>query len=123
MALSFNSLADKGKMSLTQEDVTLTLLPLSLSFVYQRNFGKFKPYVSLGVDYFKYQEILPESFQDQKITGFLWGYNFQLGTHFTLSKLLSLKAFFKYHVAKRTENDLLVDLSGLQLGLGILYIF
>lgn len=123
LALSFNYITDKGKMTLTQEDVELTLLPLSFSFVYQRNFGKFKPYVALGTDYFKYQEILPESFPERKITGFLWGYNFQLGTHFKLAKSLSLKAFFKYHNAKKTENDSLVDLSGLQLGLGILYIF
>lgn len=123
LALSFNYITDKGKMTLTQEDVDLTLLPLSFSIVYQRNIGKFKPYVALGTDYFKYQETLPESFPVQKITGFLWGYNFQLGTHFKLGKFLSLKAFFKYHNAKKTENDSLIDLSGLQLGLGILYIF
>lgn len=123
LALSFNYITDKGKMTLTQEDVDLTLLPLSFSIVYQRNIGKFKPYVALGTDYFKYQETLPESFPVQKITGFLWGYNFQLGTHFKLGKFLSLKAFFKYHSAKKTENESLIDLSGLQLGLGILYIF
>lgn len=122
-ALSFDYLSDTGKMTLTQEEVKLTLLPLSLSFVYKRNFGKFNPYVALGIEYFKYQETLPESFPNRTISGFLWGYNFQLGIHFKLEKFISIRAFFKYHVAKKTENDSLIDFSGLQFGVGAFYLF
>ncbi|MCJ7581309.1 MAG: AMIN domain-containing protein, partial [Candidatus Aminicenantes bacterium] len=123
VALAFSYTPAKGNMTLTEEEVNLTLVPISLSAVYRRNFVKFHPYVALGIDYLNYKETLPEAFPESEISGFMWGYNFQLGTYFNLTKSISLNASFEYHNAKKTDNTSVINLNGLKFGIGIFYIF
>jgi opacity protein-like surface antigen len=122
-ALSFSYSPAKGNMTLTEEEVNMTLVPISLSAVYRRNFVKFHPYVAFGIDYMNYKEILPEGFPESEISGFMWGYNFQLGTYFNLTKSISLNASFEYHNAKKTDNTSVINLNGLKFGIGIFYFF
>jgi hypothetical protein len=121
--LSFHYTQEKGKTTLTEEDVKLTLMPFSFGMIYQRNLGSFMPFVALGADYVNYEEALPDTYPMDSIKGYLWGFHFQVGTHFQLAKFLHLKAYLEYLHARRIKDDSLIDLSGLKPSLGVFFVF
>jgi outer membrane protein W len=117
-------ITDSGMTTYTEEEVKLTMTPVILDIFYQRYFGRFAPFAGLGASYFSYKEELPETFPVSEVTGSILGYNFLVGTHIKLIEQLSIKAYLRYHVAKKTEEDgNEVDLSGSELGIGLSYFF
>jgi hypothetical protein len=117
-------ITDSGFTTYTEEEVKLTMTPVILDIFYQRYFGRFAPFAGLGGSYFSYKEELPETFPVPEVTGSILGYNFLVGTHIQLIEQLSIRAYLRYHVAKKTEeagNE--VDLSGSELGIGLSYFF
>lgn len=121
--LSFNYIPDKGKTTFTQEEVTLTLLPLSLAVSYSKAFGSFMPFVGVAVDYFNYKENFPETFTVPSVSGTALGFNFQLGTYLKIMDSLTVKLYFKFHSAKSTKDGLDINLGGNEYGLGLVYSF
>ena len=123
-SLDGNYISDTGKTTVTEEEVTLRLIPVMFTVFYQRQFGQFLPYAGLGASFFSYKEILPDSFAVPEVTGTVLGYNFLIGTHIKVMPQLSLRAFLRYHVAKKTdEDDVEINLSGSELGIGLSYFF
>jgi len=117
-------ITDSGMTTYTEEEVKLSMTPVMLDIFYQRYFGRFAPFAGLGASYFSYKEELPETFPVSDVTGSILGYNFLVGTHIKLIEQLSIKAYLRYHVAKKTEEDgNEVDLSGSELGIGLSYFF
>ena len=63
-------------------------------------------------------------FSVPEVTGTVIGFNFLLGTHVKVMPQLSLRAFFRYHIAKKTDADgFEINLTGSELGLGLSYFF
>jgi len=123
-SLDGSYISDTGKTTVTEEEVTLRLIPVMFTVFYQRQFGQFLPYAGLGASFFSYKEILPDSFAVPEFTGTVLGYNFLIGTHIKVMPQLSLRAFLRYHVAKKTdEDDVEINLSGSELGIGLSYFF
>lgn len=123
-SLDGSYISDTGKTTFTEEEVKLTLIPVMLNVLYQREFGKIMPYAGVGASYFSYKETLPETFVTPEVTGNVFGYNFLIGTHVKVIPQLSIKAQFRYHVAKKTDEDgFEINLSGGELGLGLSYFF
>jgi len=58
-AFNFRYLNDKGKTSLTEEEIKLNLIFFSLSLRYVMNFNKFRPFLGPGIDYILYKEKYP----------------------------------------------------------------
>ncbi len=123
IALDGSYVSKTGQTSFTQEDVKINFLPFSLSVFYQRDFGAVIPYAGLGLDYFSYKETLPVEWEVPDVTGSLIGYSFLIGTHIKITPQFMAKAYIRYHVAKKTEEEMEVNLSGTELGLGLTYYF
>lgn len=123
-SLEGSYVSDTGNTTFTDEEVNLTLMPVMLNFFYQRAFGAFEPYAGIGASYFSYKEDLPETFPVSEVSGSVLGYNFLIGTHVKLMSSLSIRAYMRYHVAKKTEADETeINLSGNELGIGLSYFF
>ncbi len=123
-SLEGSYISDSGNTTFTDEQVKLTLTPVMLNVFYQRSFGSFEPYAGIGASYFSYKEDLPETFPVPEVSGSLLGYNFLIGTHVKVMPRLSIRAYLRYHVAKKTEADETeINLSGNELGIGLSYFF
>jgi hypothetical protein len=123
VSLDLRLIAVTGQTTYTQEDVELNLIPFSVSLVYQRIFGKAGPYAGLGLDYINYKETYPDTFLISEMSGSALGYHFVIGTTVNFIKSLGAKAFFKLHSAKKTINEMDVNLGGTEFGLGLFYTF
>ncbi len=123
IALDFRYIFSTGRTTYTDEEVKLALTPLSLNVYYQRLVGRVTPFAGLGADYFNYKETYPDTFPVSDTSGTLMGYNLVLGMHVKIIQSLSLKALFKLHIAKKTENDIETNLSGNEYGLKLAYSF
>lgn len=123
IALDGSYISKSGQTTVTQEDVKINFLPFSLSVFYQRDFGAVAPYAGLGLDYFSYKETLPVDWGVPDITGSLLGYSFLVGTQIKIMPELMAKLYIRYHVAKKTEEEIEVNLSGTELGIGLTYYF
>ncbi|MFO7866950.1 MAG: AMIN domain-containing protein [Candidatus Aminicenantes bacterium] len=122
-SLDIRYISSAGQTTYTQEDVELTLIPFSLSLVYQRLFGDIGPYAGIGLDYINYKETYPETFIISETSGSALGYHLVLGSTFHFIPSMGLKAFFKLHSAKKTINEMEVNFGGAELGLGLFYKF
>ncbi len=123
-SLEGSYVSDTGNTTFTDEQVKLTLTPVMLNVFYQRAFGAFEPYAGIGASYFSYKEDLPETFPVSEVSGSVMGYNFLIGTHIKVMSSLSIRAYMRYHVAKKTEADENeINLSGNELGIGLSYFF
>ncbi len=112
-----------GKTSITQEDLTLKITNLSLALRYLHTFSKFRPFAGAGIDYIVYKEILPEDFLIESVGGSDLGFHVQGGTYFDPLPYLSLKIHIKYLWSKTTENELEVNLGGVEYGAGLIFRF
>jgi len=121
--LHFRYLNDKGKTSLTEEEIKLQLIWLSFSLRYAMNFNKFRPFLGLGIDYLLYQEKYPETFPVDSMKGSTLGWHILGGSYYSFSSFLSAKIYFKYNLAKATEEGVKVNLGGTEWGIGLLYRF
>lgn len=119
----FSSFKKTGATSVTQEDLELKITDLALALRYLRTYSKFTPFVGAGIDYVVYKEILPEDFAVESVGGSTLGFHIQGGTYYNLLPNLSLKAHIKYLLAKTTENEVEVNLGGIQYGVGLVFRF
>ena len=119
----FSSFKKAGTTSITHEDLELMITDLALALRYLRTFSRFTPFVGAGIDYIVYKEILPEDFLIESVGGSTLGFHLQAGTYFDLLPNLSLKAHIKYLLANTTENELEVNLGGIQYGAGLVFRF
>lgn len=123
LSLDFNYIFATGQTTYTQEEVKLNFTPLGLMVFYQRHFGIIAPYAGIGVELFSYTEQYPETFAISESKGSTIGYSFMIGSHIEIIPTLSAKLYIKHHVAKKTEEEFEINLSGTELGLGFTYYF
>lgn len=116
-------LQKSGQMTITEEDIKLKMTTFSLAIRYLRNYSRFTPFVGAGIDYVVYNEILPEEFQINSVGGSHMGFHMQGGVYYDLLPTLSLKAHIRYLWSKTTENDIKVNLGGIEYGIGLIFRF
>ena len=123
LSLEGSYIFDTGQTTFTEEEVKLTMIPAMFDVFYQRKFGRFAPFAGLGGSYFSYKEELPPTFAVSEVTGNVMGFNFMVGTHIELIRQLAVRALLRYHVAKKTEDEIEFNLSGSELSIGLSYFF
>jgi hypothetical protein len=113
-----------GVTTFTEEEIKLSLIPISLAVFYTRDYGIFNPFISLGADYFSFKEEYPETFAISEISDSTIGYHIQLGTYVKVIDSLAFKVYFKFRNARKTlDGDVEVNLGGNEYGIGLAYFF
>jgi len=123
IALDFNYIGAKGLTSETEEDLEFTMMPFSLTVYYSRHIGIFAPFGGIGADYINYKETYPETIAISETTGSVFGYNLLLGSNIHIIDNLAVKLYVKLHMAKKTEEEYEINLSGNEYGIGLTYYF
>jgi opacity protein-like surface antigen len=113
----------KGTMTITEEDIKIHMTTFSLALRYLRAYSRFTPFVGIGIDYIVYKETLPEDFMLTSVGGSDLGFHAQGGVYYDISPLLSLKVHIRYLMSKTTENDIEINLGGIEYGLGLIFRF
>jgi outer membrane protein W len=112
----------KGKMTLTQEEISLVLMPFVVRARYRiADFGRFSPYVGAGLAYFSYKENLPSRLGNVSETAL--GEHGEAGCYCQFGKKLFLDVNVRYVFCETKPFDETIKLGGLRAGLGIGYIF
>ena len=112
-----------GQLTFTKESIQLQMTTFSLAVRYLKSFDRFTPFGGIGIDYIVYKEILPEDFMVASTGGSHLGFHVQAGVYYDVLPALSFKAQLRYIWSKTTENDIEVNLGGIEYGLGIIYRF
>ncbi len=105
----------KGKLTFTEEDTEITLMPVSGGIRLSLGAGMLRPYVGAGVAYVKYKETSVIGTVDKGDVGFLG----QAGIRLYVSGGFFLDVQGRYSTCKAKPADVTADLGGLQGGLGL----
>ncbi|MFQ6082975.1 MAG: AMIN domain-containing protein [Candidatus Aminicenantia bacterium] len=119
LSLDFKFYSKKGKATVTEEETKLTLRPISFSGTYMFVTKRIIPFAEIGLDHYSYRE---ES-TIYTTSGTTSGFHLQGGMFISLPvlKALKVKLYVRYSNAKTMENDLEVNLGGIEYGMGIVY--
>lgn len=108
-----------GKLTFTQEDTTVSIIPLGLGIRFKLLDGNIKPYVGLGLNYYQYKE---SNLLGEVSTGGL-GFVVKTGGIFKISGGLLADLFFGYSYCRMKPADFEINIGGLEAGIGIGYEF
>jgi hypothetical protein len=114
---------DTGSTTLFNEEVTLRMTTFSMAVRFLKRLGRFEPFLGMGVDYASYKETLPEEFITSSVGGDKVGYHGQLGCYIYIIDNFSTKIFMKYNKMETIENDITVNLGGIEYGLSLVWHF
>lgn len=112
-----------GKLTVTEEDVKLHFTTLSLALRYLRNFSRFTPFVGIGIDTIFYKEKYPADLPIESTSGSDLGFHLQAGSYFDILPFLAAKAQIRYIISKTTQNEMEVNLGGVEYSIGLSYRF
>jgi len=112
-----------GKSTAFEEDTRLKITVFSLALRYLIQPAKLTPFFGLGLDYYSYKETLPEGFDVPSVGGYDLGFHVQGGVYFRFTPGFFAKLFVKYNSAKTTENNIDVNLGGMEYALGLIFRF
>jgi len=115
--LELKEIHRSGKLTYSQAETTLLLIPISLGVRYVQPLGIFQPYVGAGVDFYLFYENNPIG----SVFNYVRGSHFLGGLYLQFSRsvpiLLNIRA--KYTKATFLINDRQVALGGLEYGAGL----
>jgi hypothetical protein len=110
-----------GASTVTGQAAKLSLSPFSLEARGCLHLTYVIPFFGLGLNYFPYREesVLMDT------SGLTLGPHVQAGAYFYLPRwnFLKMKIYLRFTSAKTTENNLRVNLGGLEAGMGLAYNF
>ncbi len=119
-----NLFKDKGAMTASGQDLTLTLRPAILSVrLRPLEFGRFRPYVGAGLGTIPVREDYPEGISDYSDSANLS--MFEIGVYLRLAARVHIAAGLRFMNANVTtiSLDQTIDLGGMRPGLEISYTF
>jgi hypothetical protein len=121
LSLNLRFYSKKGKSTYSDDDTKLIITPVSLGGTYMFVTKRIIPFAEIGADYYSYKE---ESIL-HSTSGTAWGFHLEGGIliPFIVLKSIKAKLFFRYSQANTTENNLAVNLGGIEYGVGIIYEF
>lgn len=113
-----NYFKQKGEMTISQEDITLTIMPIVLGarirFI---ELNKLSFYLGAGIDFYSYKEELPDRFED--VSESTTGYHLEAGTYLNIFQRVYLDVNFRYIKADTKLFDETIKLGGIRTGIGI----
>lgn len=112
-----------GKSTHYEEDTKLKITTFSLAVRYLIKSNKLTPFFGIGMDYYSYEETLPEGFIVPSVGGSDLGFHVQGGVYYRFTPGLFIKLLVKYNTAKTTENNIDVNLGGMEYALGLIFRF
>ncbi len=112
-----------GKSTYYEEDTKLKITTFSLAVRYLIKSNKLTPFFGIGMDYYSYEETLPEGFIVPSVGGSDLGFHVQGGVYYRFTPGLFIKLLVKYNTAKTTENNIDVNLGGMEYALGLIFRF
>lgn len=120
-SLDFKFFSKKGESTITKEATKLVLKPISMGVVYTFVTKPVIPCAEVGWDYLPYKE----KSLVHSTSGSAWGFHLQGGILIPVKvlKFTKVKLYLRYSSAKTEENNLKVNLGGIEYGLGIVYGF
>jgi len=115
-----STFSKRGKTSYTQEETSLSLIPISGGVKWQIITGKrVSPYIAVGVEYVLYKESNIIGDINTGGVGFLG----KGGALFHISKSFGIDAYIVYSSCSMHPADFAFNIGGLEFGAGIVYIF
>lgn len=117
--LEASFLSFEGKTTLTAEDSTFTLTPLTVGLRYYFLPGRFRPYAGAGLAYCLYKETGPERFEP--VSEGSLGFQAEGGLCIELGPMFYVDVNARYLAAKAKPFDESFNIGGLRgtLGLGV----
>ncbi|MFO7979511.1 MAG: hypothetical protein R6V00_01605 [Candidatus Aminicenantes bacterium] len=121
LTLEVRGLSQAGHSTVTNRNIYFSLTPLTLTGKYMALLSDFTPYFGAGIDLFFYKEESHISL----ISGITPGLHIEGGVYYKppLFEFIKIRAVLRISRAFANENDIKVNLGGLEFGLGILYCF
>ncbi len=117
-----NYFRDKGKMTLTKEKITFTIIPIVCALRYKViELNKQTVYLGAGLNYYYYREKLPPRFKE--VDDATMGYHFEIGSCLNLSQRFYMDFDLRYIFAKASAYEEKMKLGGIRAGIGIGYDF
>lgn len=116
-----NYFQDKGKMTLSQEEITFTLIPLVFGVRFRVIKRNLCPYLGVGVGVYSYREMLPDRFED--VSDSTIGYHVEGGSYLNLTRRFYLDMNVRYILANAKPFEETIKLGGFRAGIGIGYWF
>jgi opacity protein-like surface antigen len=112
-----NYFHQKGKMTISKEEITLTIIPIVLGarirFI---ETDRLSPYIGIGVDFYSYKEKLPGRFDD--VSEHTTGFHVEGGFYVDAIHSLYLDVNIRYTKADTEPFDETVKLGGIRAGVG-----
>lgn len=113
-----NYFKQKGEMTLTQEEITLTLIPIVLGTrVYFFEFTQLSIYLGTGINFYAFKERLPDRLGD--VSESTIGYHLEAGTYVNIFRKVYLDVNFRYIKADAKPYEETINLGGFRAGIGI----
>lgn len=111
----------EGKSTYSDDDTKLILKPVSLGGTYMLVTKRIIPFAEIGIDNYSYKE---ES-NIHSTSGTTWGFHLKGGILISLKVLIPIKArlYLRYSQAETIEDNIEVNLGGIEYGVGIIYEF
>lgn len=117
-----NYFQDKGRMTLTEEEVKFTLTPIVVGMrVRMIETNRLSAYLGAGFDFCPYKEDLPDRFEDVSESAI--GYHIEVGTYVYLFRGFYGDIHIRYLRLDAEPFEEKIKLGGLRAGIGIGYRF
>ncbi|NIO48888.1 MAG: outer membrane beta-barrel protein [Candidatus Aminicenantes bacterium] len=105
----------KGKLTFTEEDTKIQIIPLYAGLRYRLEKANIRPYVGFAIGYFRYKEANPIGTIKKGDIGYIG----QVGIIFKVGGALFLDIKGSYSYCKVKPVDIEANLGGLQGGIGL----
>lgn len=105
----------KGKMTFTEEETTLKIMPITAGLSVELNLGPFSPYAKLGIGFFRYEETNILGTVKKADIGYLG----QLGLLWHIVGPVYVDLFGHYSSCEVKPLEVKADLGGLRAGAGL----
>lgn len=116
-----NYFSQKGKLTFTQEETKLKLIPLGINLRYLLWSKKISVYAGLGVTYLRFEEKNPLG----KVKAYKWGPMAKIGCFRKIGgwgkliKTFVIDAYLSYHYCPMQPAQIKFDAGGADLGIGL----
>ncbi|MGB6338655.1 MAG: AMIN domain-containing protein [Candidatus Aminicenantaceae bacterium] len=121
VVLGANYYKDNGSSTLTKEESTFTLIPYYICLEYLWNQEQVIPFVRVGLNFMSYKE----KSELHEVSGSSVGPQIALGIYIKVPDLeqMRLKFYFKWISATAEEEDVSLNIGGIEAGFGLTFGF
>jgi len=104
-----------GKLTYTEEETKIRVVPLALGVRYNFEIGNLVPYIGAGLSYFQFKESNVIGTIEDSDIGFIG----KLGVNWRIGTMFFLDFFGSYSHCRVKPEDVEADVGGLEAGIGV----